>query len=70
MKGQYKGVSSRVLKEYPRAFYSPCGCHSLNLAICDMAMSSIQAKSFFGVVQRIYKLLSGSTKRWEVLFAK
>ncbi|WOG86241.1 hypothetical protein DCAR_0205442 [Daucus carota subsp. sativus] len=67
MKGQYKGVSARVLREYPRAFYSPCGCHSLNLALCDMAMSSIQAKSFFGVVQRIYKLFYGSTKRWEVL---
>ncbi|XP_073063978.1 uncharacterized protein [Primulina eburnea] len=67
MKGQYKGVSSRVLKEYPRAFYTPCGCHSLNLALCDMAMSCVQAKSFFGVIQRIYKLFSGSTKRWEVL---
>ncbi|KAL6495855.1 hypothetical protein OROGR_030418 [Orobanche gracilis] len=67
MKGHYKGVSSRVLKEYPRAFYSPCSCHSLNLVLCDMAMSSVQAKSFFGVIQRIYKLFSGSTKRWEVL---
>ncbi|KAL6538588.1 hypothetical protein OROGR_012576 [Orobanche gracilis] len=67
MKGQNKGVSSRVLREYPRAFYSPCGCHSLNLALCDMAMSSNLAKSFFGLVQRIYKLFSGSTKRWEVL---
>ncbi|CAA0839993.1 TTF-type zinc finger protein with HAT dimerisation domain [Striga hermonthica] len=67
MNGQYKGVSSRVLNEYPRAFYTPCGCHSLNLTLCDMAMSSVQAKSFFGVIQRIYKLFSTSTKRWDVL---
>lgn len=53
MKGQYKSVSSRVLKEYPRTFYSSCGCHYLNLALCDMTMSSIQGKSFFGMVQRI-----------------
>ena len=67
MKGQHKGVQSRVMREYPRAFYTPCGSHSLNLAICDMAMSCFQAKSFFGIVQRIYKLFSGSTKRWEIL---
>ncbi|KAK3211464.1 hypothetical protein Dsin_016170 [Dipteronia sinensis] len=67
MKGQNKGVQSRVIRECPRAFYTPCGSHSLNLAICDMAMSCFQAKSFFGTVQRIYKLFSGSTKRWEIL---
>ncbi|KAK3198726.1 hypothetical protein Dsin_022141 [Dipteronia sinensis] len=32
-----------------------------------MDMSCFQAKSFFGIVQRIYKLFSGSTKQWEVL---
>jgi Domain of unknown function (DUF4371)/hAT family C-terminal dimerisation region len=67
MKGHCQGVSSRVLNEYPRAFYTPCGCHSLNLSLCDMAMSVVAAKSFFGVIQRIYKLFSGSTKRWDVL---
>ncbi|CAH9093670.1 unnamed protein product [Cuscuta europaea] len=66
MKGGNKGVQARVLKEYPRAFYTPCGCRSLNLSLCDMALSCPQAKTFFGVVQRIYKLLSGSTKRWEI----
>ncbi|CAH9135171.1 unnamed protein product, partial [Cuscuta epithymum] len=66
MKGDNKGVQGRVLREYPRAFYTPCGCHSLNLALCDMAMSCPQAKTFFGVVHRIYKLFSGSTKRREV----
>ncbi|KAK3198727.1 hypothetical protein Dsin_022142 [Dipteronia sinensis] len=33
MKGQHKGVQSRVMREYPRAFYTPCGSHFLNLAI-------------------------------------
>ncbi|CAA0841935.1 General transcription factor 2-related zinc finger protein, partial [Striga hermonthica] len=60
-------VSNRMLNEYPRVFYTPCGCHSLNLTLCDMAMSSVQVKSFFGVIQRIYKLFSTSTKRWDVL---
>ena len=55
------------MREYPRAFYTPCDSYSLNLAICDMAMSCFQVKSFFGIVQRIYKLFSSSTKRWEIL---
>ncbi|XP_074377140.1 uncharacterized protein LOC141718660 [Apium graveolens] len=58
MKGQYKGVSGRVLREYPREFYSTCGCHSLNLALCDIEMITIQAKSFFGVkVNKVSKIL-------------
>ena len=45
----------------------PCACHSLNLTLCDMANSCVKAVSFFGIVQRIYALFSGSTKRWKVL---
>ena len=66
MKGKNKGVQKRVLEVNPRAFYTPCGCHSLNLALCDMANSCIKAKSFFGIVQCIYILFLSSTKRWKV----
>ncbi|XP_022880729.1 zinc finger MYM-type protein 1-like [Olea europaea var. sylvestris] len=66
MKGQHKGVQSRLLQLNPRAFYIPCGCHSLSLALCDMATCCSKAKSFFGVMQRIYTLFSSSTKRWKV----
>ena len=45
----------------------PCACHSLNLTLCDMAKSCDKAVSFFGIVQRIYVLFAGSTKRWKVL---
>ncbi|XP_012847999.1 PREDICTED: zinc finger MYM-type protein 1-like [Erythranthe guttata] len=37
MKGRHKGVQKRLLDRNPRAFYVPCGCHSLNLALSDMA---------------------------------
>ncbi|KAF8083114.1 hypothetical protein N665_0791s0011 [Sinapis alba] len=33
MKGKNKGVQKRFLDINPRAFYTPCGCHNLNLAI-------------------------------------
>ncbi|XP_042423377.1 zinc finger MYM-type protein 1-like [Zingiber officinale] len=66
MKGKHNGVQRRLLDINPRAFYTPCGCHSLNLALCDIANCCPQAMSFFGVIQRIYKLFSSSTKRWKI----
>lgn len=63
MKGKHKGVQKRLLDRNPRAFYTPCGCHSLNLMLCDMANCCNKATSFFGVVQRIYCLFAASTKR-------
>jgi hypothetical protein len=67
MKGKHHGVQKRMLDINPRALYMPCACHSLNLTLCDMANSCRRAISFFGIVQRIYVLFSGSTKRWKVL---
>ena len=54
MKGKHKGVQKKVLEVNPRGFYTPCGCHSLNLALCDMANYCLKAKSIFGIVQCIY----------------
>ena len=56
MKGKNQGVQKRLLDVNPRALYTPCGCHSLNLVICDVANSCVRAVSFFGVLQRIYSL--------------
>ena len=67
MKGKNQGVQKRLLEINHRAFYTLCGCHSLNLVLCDMANSCSRASSFFGVVQRIYSLFSSSTKRWKLL---
>ena len=67
MKGKNQGVQKRLLDINPRAFYTPCGCHSLNLVLCDMANSCPKAISFFGVVQRVYSLFSSSPKRWKIL---
>ncbi|XP_022858603.1 uncharacterized protein LOC111379463 [Olea europaea var. sylvestris] len=63
MRGKHKRVQNRLLQVNPGAFYTPCGCHSLNLVLCDMATCCTKAKSFFGLVQHIYTLFSSSTKR-------
>ena len=67
MKGKHQGVQRRLLDVNPKAFYVPCGCHTLNLALCDMAISCVKARNFFGHVQKVYTLFSGSTHRWDVL---
>ena len=67
MKGKHQGVQKKFLDINSRAFYTPCGCHSLNLALCDMANSCTKAKDFFGVIQRIYTIFANSVKRWEIL---
>ncbi|XP_026437125.1 zinc finger MYM-type protein 1-like [Papaver somniferum] len=66
MKGKHKGVHARLLEINPRAFYTPCAWHSLNLILSDMAKSCPKASSFFGSIQRIYTLFSASTNRWDV----
>ena len=67
MKGKHQGVQKRLLDINPRAFYTPCVCHNLNLVLCDIANSCSKVISFFGVLQRIYSLFSSSTKRWKIL---
>ena len=62
-----KGVQKRIIDINPKAFYIPCGCHNLNLVLCDVANSCPKATSFFGVVQRIYTLFSSSTRRQKIL---
>ncbi|XP_026396830.1 zinc finger MYM-type protein 1-like [Papaver somniferum] len=70
MNGKEKGVQNRLLEINPRAFYSPCGCHSLNRMLYDMAKSCEKADSFFGTIQCIYKLFAASTKRWQIFKKK
>ena len=66
MKGKHQGIQKRLLNVNPRAFYIPCGCHTLNLTLCDMAKSCVKVRNFFAYVQKVYTLLSGSRHPWDV----
>ncbi|KAK9697679.1 hypothetical protein RND81_08G053400 [Saponaria officinalis] len=67
MKSKHQGVQKKLLDKNCRAFFTPCGSHSLNLTLCDIANSCGKAKDFFGVIQRIYTIFANSTKRWKIL---
>ncbi|XP_025423399.1 uncharacterized protein LOC112692814 [Sipha flava] len=46
MTGKYQGVQSRILNINPRAFFTPCAAHNLNLVLCDAAKNSTIAITF------------------------
>jgi hypothetical protein len=60
MKGKRSGAQHKILCMNSIAFFIPCNSHSLNLVVNDAAMSSKDAVSFFGVVQKIYVFFSPS----------
>ncbi|GFV71161.1 zinc finger MYM-type protein 1 [Trichonephila clavipes] len=68
--GINKGVRTRILNIKPRAFFTPCGCHSWNLLLIDAANSFATVKAFFGFINKIYVLFSKSSKRWEIVKTK
>lgn len=66
MKGKHSGLQKRIIDQNKRAFFVPCGCHSLNLVVSDAAKSSVPTVTLFGTIQRLYTLFSSSTKRWSL----
>jgi hypothetical protein len=63
MKGKEREVQKRLLNMNPKVFYTPCGCHSFNIVLCDIANSCPKTTSFFGIVQRISTLFALFIKR-------
>ncbi|GBP62399.1 hypothetical protein EVAR_3101_1 [Eumeta japonica] len=63
MGGEKSGVQKRIIEIYPLAYFLPCGSHSWNLILGDAASSCVQAKSFFGLLQRLYTQFAGSSQR-------
>ncbi|XP_048870709.1 zinc finger MYM-type protein 1-like isoform X11 [Brienomyrus brachyistius] len=67
MRGKRQGVQATLLQKNPRALFVPCGAHTLSLVVADAAKSSNDAMGFFGVLQKLYSLFSGSRHRWAIL---
>jgi hypothetical protein len=54
MNGKNNGVQKRILDQNPLSFFMPCGCHNLNLVLCDAAKSSVKSVTLFGVLGRLH----------------
>ena len=67
MKGVRSGVASQILAEEPRAVYTHCNGHSLNLAVNDVFKNIKVIKDALDVTHEVTKLIKYSPKR-EAIF--
>ncbi|XP_011403413.1 PREDICTED: zinc finger MYM-type protein 1-like [Amphimedon queenslandica] len=67
MSGAKSGVAKQTLDEQPKAFYTPCYSHSLNLAVADAMKKCSTLKKALNTTHEITKLVKYSPRR-ESLF--
>lgn len=69
MSGIRTGVAKRISDEEPRAVFTHCYSHSLNLACCDTEKKSKLLKQALETTQEITKLIKFSP-RHDAVFKK
>ena len=67
MSGHVSGVQKRILGQNPKALYTNCDNHSLNL--CGVHASNVEPElaTFFDAVERLWTFFSRSSSRWSIL---
>lgn len=63
MKGEYKGLQSRINDKCPTATFIWCCAHRLNLIVTKAVGCSSDAVDLFGNLEALYNFISGSKKR-------
>ena len=63
MSGSKSGVAKRIMDEEPRAVFTHCYCHSLNLAAGDLVKKSRLLKAALETTYEITKLIKKSPRR-------
>ena len=63
MSGAKSGVAMKIREEEPRAVYTHCYGHSVNLAICDAVKQSKPIKNALETTHEITKLIKHSPRR-------
>ena len=59
---KYKGCAAVIERKYPKAKYTHCCSHVLNLAVVK-ACSLIQVQNLFDVISKVYKFFDNHPKR-------
>ena len=60
MRGAISGLQAKVKALQPKAVYSHCYAHCVNLIIVEATSSNQYARNFFGVLQNLYCFLEAS----------
>ncbi|CAF0940276.1 unnamed protein product [Adineta steineri] len=66
MRGERKGVASRMIQVVPTALYVHCNGHVLNLCLVDVSEANKHIRNNFGIVKCLYNFIEGSPKRHKV----
>ncbi|KAH1187363.1 hypothetical protein KIL84_020112 [Mauremys mutica] len=67
MSGKFLRVKTRILEENAQAYFSACNAHTLNLYGTHAMETSIEVETYFGNVQKLYKVFALSPVRWKIL---
>jgi len=65
MQGKYSGLKTRIQAENPRAMFTWCFVHKLNLVIVDTCDCCINTKTFFGDVCALIKFIRARNRTAE-----
>ena len=57
LSGRWSGVQARISREYPKALYIHCFCHSLNLAVQDASRNINIIRSTLDTVLELSNLI-------------
>ena len=63
MRGINAGVQAKVKAVQPKAIYSHCYAHYINLVIVEVSSTNQYSRNFFGVIQNLYNFLEASPHR-------
>lgn len=66
MRGQFRGVQALLKKKYPKATYTHCLSHSLNLCLSD-AFKAQYVRNAVGATSETCTFLRASPKRTKIL---
>jgi Domain of unknown function (DUF4371)/hAT family C-terminal dimerisation region len=66
MRGRFRGVQAIIKDMYPKALYTHCVSHSLNLCLSD-ATKSQDIRNAFGIISECCSFFNSSAKRTTVL---
>ncbi|KAM3962942.1 zinc finger MYM-type protein 1-like [Aphomia sociella] len=70
MSGVHGGVQRKIREVNPKALFSPCSNHSLNLCGVHAFACVPFSVTCFGTVEKLYSFFSSSTQRWQLLKEK
>ncbi|XP_076359091.1 zinc finger MYM-type protein 1-like [Tachypleus tridentatus] len=65
--GSRRGVAEQILKDAPKAHYTHCHGHALNVAVCDATKGSKLLADTLDITYEICKLIKFSPKRQSLL---